>query len=283
MKKVGGPARKEMRSPRHQRQRLFGVEAAHQHGAQPGGTRHEDPVQQARNVGHRCWHQHGVGRAQAVHAGHQRRLPAQTALGVQHRLGNPGRSRGEEHQRDVRGSAGEGAGRHRGSAADGIGQRHGVGEGIRLDLQHERGVDLAQGRRHVGGAERVQDRRRHGADAPAGPGQNSGRQAVGHLPGDGLAAPDSPGPQAAGHHRHQCVGLASRQAGGAVDHLAAVRREQGVERGHVPGAAGPPVAPGLLGQPGRSEVGRHGRAPYPGPSNVTPMSGRWRETAWISR
>ena len=89
--------------------------------------------------------------------------------------------------------------------------------------------------------------------------------------------------QAARHRGHECVGLGRRQPGGTVDHLAAVRGEQGVQGGHVPGAAGPPVAPGLLGHPGRSEAGRHGRAPYPGPGNVTPMSGWWREPAWISR
>ena len=180
------------------------------------------------------------------------------------------------------GSTGEGAGRHR-SAPDRLRQRRRVGERIGLDLQDEGGVDLAEGRRHVGRAERVQQGSRHGADAPAGPGQDGGGQAVGHLPGHGLAAPHAPGAQPAGHRGDERVGLAGRQPGGAVDHLAAVRAEQGVQRGDVPGAAGPAVAAGLLGQPGWSEAGRHGRAPYPGPGIVTPMSGRWREPAWISR
>ena len=83
--------------------------------------------------------------------------------------------------------------------------------------------------------------------------------------------------------RHERIGLGRREPGGAVHHLAAVRGEQGVEGGHVPGPAGPPVAAGLVGHPGRSEAGRHGRAPYPGPGNVTPMSAWWREPAWISR
>ena len=74
-----------------------------------------------------------------------------------------------------------------------------------------------------------------------------------------------------------------REPRGAVDHLAAVRGEQGVQGGHVPGPAGLAVAAGLLGYPGRSEAGRHGRAPYPDPGIVTPMSGSWREPAWISR
>ena len=201
--------------------------------------------------------------------GHQRRLPAQAPLGVQDRLGHPGRSRSEEDQRHVGRLAGEGAGRHRGTPTDGTGQRHRVGKGVRLYLQHQRGVDLAEGRRHVGDAERVQDRSRHGADAPAGPGQDGGRQAVGHLPGDGLAASDSPGSQSAGHYRHECVGLGSRQACGAVDHLAAVRGEQGVQRGHVPRPAGPAVAAGLLGQPGRSEGAPSRQGTIPGPRLCT--------------
>ena len=110
MKKVGGPARKEMRSRCHECQRLLGVEAADQDRAQAGGARHEDPVEQPRDVGHRRRHQHRVGRAEAVHPGHQRRLPAQAALRVQHRLGDPGRARGEQDQGDVGGLAGEGAG-----------------------------------------------------------------------------------------------------------------------------------------------------------------------------
>ena len=62
-------------------------------------------------------------------------------------------------------------------------------------------------------AERVQDGRRHGADAPAGPGQDGGGQAVGHLPRHGLAPPDAPLPQAARHGGHQRIGLGRRRAG----------------------------------------------------------------------
>ena len=123
----------------------------------------------------------------------------------------------------------------------------------------------------------------HGADAPAGPGQDGGRQAVGHLPGHRFTAADAPGPQPAGDRGHQGVDLRGREPRGTVDDLAGVGREQGVQGGDVPGPPGLPVATGLFGHPGRSEAGRHGRAPYPGPGIVTPMSGSWREPAWISR
>ena len=180
------------------------------------------------------------------------------------------------------GRLGKGAGGHRG-ASDRVGERGRVGERLGSDLQHEGGVDLAEGRLDVRRAERVQDGRRHGADAPAGPGQDGGRQAVRDLPRHGLAPPDAPLAQSARDSGHERIGLGRREPGGAVHHLAAVRGEQGVEGGHVPGAAGAAVAAGLVGYPGRSEAGRHGRAPYPGPGNVTPMSAWWREPAWISR
>ena len=267
---------------RHQFQCLLGVEAPNEDRAQAGGARHQDPVEQPRDVGHRRRHQHRIGRAEAVHPCHQRGLPAQAALCVQDGFGDPGRARGEQDQGDVGRLAGKGAGRHRG-AADRVGERGGVGERLGSELQDQGGVDLAEGRFHVGGAEGVQDGRRHGTDAPAGPGQDGGRQAVGDLPRHGLAAPDTALPEAARDHGHERIGLGRREPRGTVDHLAAVRGEQGVQGGHVPGAAGPAVAAGLLGNPGRSEAGRHGRAPYPGAGNVTPMSAWWREPAWISR
>ena len=152
----------------------------------PGRARHQHAVEQARDVGHRRRHEHGVRRAEAVHARHQRRLPAQAALRVQHRLGDPRRAGGEQDQGDVGGTAGAGPGGD-GCTADGADQRRGVGDRLGCELQDERGVDLRQGRLDVGRAEGVQDRRGHRPDAPAGPRQDGGGQAVGHLPGHGVA------------------------------------------------------------------------------------------------
>ena len=199
---------------------------------------------------------------------------------MQHGLGDARRARREQDQGDVRGPAGDGAGRHR-VASDRLGQLRRVGERRRLEFDDEGGIDLAEGRRNVRRAERVQHRRGHGADAPAGPGQDGGRQAVGDLPGHRGTAADTPGPQPAGDRGHQCVDLCGREPRGTVDDLAGVRTEEGVQGRNVPGAPGLPVAPGLFGHPGRSEAGRHGRAPYLDPGIVTPMS--WRESAWISR
>ena len=267
---------------RHEIQGLLGVEPADQDRAQAGCARHQDAVEQSGDMGHRRWHQHGVGRAEPVHPGHQRSLPAQPALGVQHGFGDAGRARGEEDQGHVGGLAGERACGHRGTADRGD-QRGGVGERLGLELQDQSGLDLAEGRLHVRRTERVQDGRGHGADAPAGPGQDGGRQAVGDLPGHGFAAPDAPGAKPAGHGGDQRVELGGGEPAGTIDDLAPVGGEEGVQGRHVPGPARLAVATRLLGHPGRSKAGRHGRAPYPGPGIVTPMSGWWREPAWISR
>ena len=221
-------------------------------------------------------------RAEAVDAGHERRLPTEASLRVEHRLGDAGRARGEQDQRHVGGAAGRGPGGHRG-APDGFGERGGSEIRPGRELDDERRVDLPEGRLDVCRAEGVQDGRRDGADAPAGPGQDGGGQAVGDLPGHGVAAAHAPFPQPAGDRRHQGVRLGGREPGRAVDHLPAVRGEQGVQRRHVPGAARPAVAAGQVGYPGRLKAGRHGRAPYPGPDMVTPMSGWSREPAWTSR
>ena len=85
--------------------------------------------------------------------------------------------------------------------------------------------------------------------------------------------PDAALAQPAGHGGHQRVDLGRGEPRVTVDHLAAVGRQQRVERRHVPGAAGPPVGAGQARHPGGSQAGRHGRAPYPHPTNVTPMSG----------
>ena len=273
-----------MRSRATERQRLLGVEAADQHRAQSGRARDQHAVEQARDVGHRRRHQHGVGRAEAVDLGHQRGLPAQAPVGVQHRLGDPGRARGEQDEGDVGGLAGDGAGRAPGRRPSALGERRGVRERRRARVSRTRAGSIWP--RAASTSAAPNECSTGAATAPMRQ-QARVRTAAARLLGTCQAtawpAPDAPGPQAAGHRGHQGVGLGGGQPGRAVDHLAAVRGEQGVERRHVPGAARPPVAAGLLGHPGRSEAGRHGRAPYPGPTNVTPMSGRWREPAWISR
>ena len=78
------------------------------------------------------------------------------------------------------------------------------------DLEHEGGIDLAEGRLDVRRAERVQDGRRHGADAPAGPGQDGGGQAVRDLPRHGLARA---GPRARGARRPPVATSASACGG----------------------------------------------------------------------
>ncbi len=282
MKNVGGPARNEIRSRATSARACSGSKRRTRTERRPAapGTRTplSSPEMCAIGAGIRTASAGPRPCTRAISEAFQLRprWVCSTALGMPV---DPDVNRTE---RDVGGLAREGAGRHRGTS-DRLGQDGGVGECLGLDLQDERGVDLAQGRCHVRRAEGVQHGRRHGADSPAGPGQDGGRQAVGDLPGHRLAAPDAPGPQAAGDRGDESVRLGRREPGGAVDHLATVRGEQGIECGHIPRPTGPAVAPGLLGEPGRSEAGRHGRAPYPGPGNVTPMSGCWREPAWISR
>ena len=108
-------------------------------------------------------------------------------------------------------------------------------------------------------------------------GQDGGGQAVGH-PSQATASSPRPTPRAPQPARPRWPparpSAPRGDPGVAVDHLAAVRREQGVERRDIPRASRPAVAPGQVWHPGRSEAGRHGRAPYPGPDNVTPMSRR---------
>ena len=170
-----------------------------------------------------------------------------------------------------------------GRAPEGIGERDGIRDRLGPELEDQRRVDLAQRTRDVGRAEGVEDRRRHGPEAPAGPGQDGGGQAVGDLPGHGVTPADPPLPQPAGDGGHQGSAWAPSQPGVAVDDLAAVGRVEVVERRHVPGPAGPSVGRAWSRHPGRSEAGRHGRAPYPGPGNVTPMSERSPERVWTSR
>ena len=162
-----------------------------------------------------------------------------------------------------------GAGRHR-RPAQRLVERRGIREGLGPQLHHEPGLDLGQRLLHVGRAERVQHGRGHRPQPPAGPGEHGGGQAVGHLPGHGLAPSHAPGAQAARHRGHQRVDLDRREPGRAVDHLAtttttatAPDREQRVERGHLPRPAGTAVVAGPPRHPRGSEAGRHGHGPYP--------------------
>ncbi len=72
-------------------------------------------------------------------------------------------------------------------AAQRLGQRGGTRDRVGWHLDDERGVDLRQRALHLGRAEGMEQRGGHGADAPAGPGEDGGGQAVGDLPGDGRA------------------------------------------------------------------------------------------------
>ena len=117
-------------------------------------------------------------------------------------------------------------------------------------------------------------RRRHGAEAPAGPGQDGRGQAVGHLPGDGVAAADAPGPQAAGDGGDERLHLGGGEPGGAVDDLAAVgrdraRRASARPRGRPAGGRRGPGSGTQVGRRRAVTAGHHIRAP----TNVTPMSG----------
>ena len=201
---------------------------------------------------------------------------------VQHRLGDSGGSGREEDDGDVRWLGGDAA-RADGRATQRLGQCGGSRERLGRHLDHEGRVDLSQCALHLRRAERVQQRGRDGADAPAGPSEDGGGQAVGNLPGDGLAASHALGPQAAGHGSHERLHLGGGESCCAVDNVAAVGSHDCIEHGHVPRSARPPVPPGLAGHPGGAEPHRHGRAPYPAPTNVTPMSGSSAGAAWISR
>ena len=169
-----------------------------------------------------------------------------------------------------------------GAPPSALGQGGRVGDRIRWELEDQCGVDLPERRLDVAGPEGVEQRCRHGAEAPTGTGQHRRGQAVGHLPRHGIAAADAALAQPAGDGGHQRIGLGRREPRVAVDDLAAVGRQQRVERRHVPGATGPPVGGGETRHPGGSQAGRHGRAPYPHPTNVTPMSERETGQRWTS-
>ena len=239
MKKVGGPARNEMRSRATRASACSGSKRRTRTERSPAAPGTRTPLSRPEIWAIGAGIQHRVAWAQAVDPRHQRRLPAERAVPrVQHRLGDAGGARGEQDQRDVGGPAGAGAGRY-GGAADGVGERGGVGEGLGAQLDHERRVDLAEGRVDVRRAERVQDGRPHRADVPAGPGQDGGGQTVGDLPGHGVAPPDAPFVEAARHRRHQGVRPGRRQPGGSVDHLPTTCGQAG-----RPGSVTSQVTPG---------------------------------------
>ena len=90
---------------RHEAERLLGVEAPHQHRTHAGGPGTRTPLSSPE-----MWAM-GAGMSTAS-AGprpctlrHERGLPAQPAVRVQHRLGDAGRAGGEQDQRHVGGPA----------------------------------------------------------------------------------------------------------------------------------------------------------------------------------
>ena len=263
MKKVGGPARKEMRSRATNSSACSGSKRRTRTERRPAapGTRTplSSPEMWAIGAGISTASAGPRPCTRAINEAFQLRprCVCSTALGTPV---EPEVNRTRATSEGWLGKAPEGTGAPPSASASAAGSENDLGS----ELQDQGGVDLVEGRFHVRRAERVQDGRRHGTDAPAGPGQDGGRQAVGDLPRHGLAAPDTSLPQAARDRGHERIGLGRREPRGTVDHLSAVRGEQGVQGGHVPGAAGPAVAAGLLGYPGRSEAGRHGRAPYLG-------------------
>ena len=283
MKKVGGPARKEMRSRADQASACSGSKRRTRTERRPAapGTRTplSSPEMWAIGAGISTASAGPSPCTRAINDAFQLkpRWVCSTALGTPV---EPDVKRTSATSEGRLGTAPAGTG----APPDRLGQRRGVGERRRVELQDEGGVDLAEGRRDV--------RRAEASAAPVPPRRRcASRPGSGRRP-PGCWAPARPRPDRAGRPGRAarprpwppaCRPARGREPGGAVDHLAAVGGEQGVQGGHVPGPPGLPVAAGLLGHPGRSEAGRHGRAPYPGPGIVTPMSGSWREPAWISR
>ena len=93
MKKVGGPAMNEMRSSRHQRQRPSGSKRRTSTARMPAAPGTSTPLSRPEMWAMGAGMSTASRRAEAVHPRHQPRLAAQAAVGVQHRLGHPGRAR----------------------------------------------------------------------------------------------------------------------------------------------------------------------------------------------
>ena len=204
-------------------------------------------------------------------------------LRVQHRLGDTGRAGGEQDQRHVGGPAGA---RRRSDRARPRGRRP-----ARRGRRSRRAASSTTSAgsicpRAAATSAAPKEWRTGAATAPMRQ-QARVSTAAARLLGT-CQATASPGrdatlPEPARDRGHQRVGLGGREPGVPVDHLAAVGGDQRVERRDVPGSSGPAVAAGQARHPGRSEAGRHGRAPYPDPSRVTPMSASSTEPAWTSR
>ena len=242
------------------------VEAADQHGAQAGGARHEDPVEQARDVGHRGRHQHGVGRAEPVDPRHQRGLPAQAPLRVQHGLGGAGRARGEEDQRHVGGPAGRSrpararppsVGLERGGVRE---RASGRGRGSRVgSIWASAAVDVGAPKECRTGA----------ATAPMRQ-QARGRTAAARLLGtcQATASPAAhpPGVQAAGHPAPRGRSGRRARAESAPSTTSPPWALSSASRvGTVPGTAGPAVARGPARAPRWVGGGPSRQGTLPGP------------------
>ena len=214
MKNVGGPARNEIRSSATRASACSGSKRRTSTERMPAAPGHQHAVEQARDVGHRRRHQHRVGRAEAVHPRHQRRLPAQAAVRVQHGLGDPGRAGGEQDQRDVGGLAGASCRPRTGGAAQRVGERGGVRDRVGPELDDERRVDL--GRAPPPRRPRRRSAGRGAATAPMRQ-QARVRTAAARLLGtcQATASPrrDAALAQAAGDRGHQRLGLGAGRAG----------------------------------------------------------------------
>ena len=181
-----------MRSRAHQRQGLFGVEAADQHRAQTGGTWHEHPVEQsgiwAIGAGIRTASAGPSPCTRAINDAFQLspRWVCRTALGIPV---DPDVKRTNATSEGALGSAPAGTGHLRPPPPAPQGRRT-----RRARISRTRAGSIwPRAAATSGRAERVQHGSRHGTDAPAGPGQDGGGQAVGHLPGHGLARVARPG------------------------------------------------------------------------------------------
>ncbi len=152
MKKVGGPARNEMLSLATRASACSGSKRRTRTDRSPAAPGTSTPLSSPEMWAIGAGIEHGVGRAEAVHLRHQAGLPAQGAVGVEHRLRHARRSRGEQDECDVGGPAGTSAHRH-GCAAERAGQSGRVGDGIGRELEDQRRVDLGESRLDVAGPE----------------------------------------------------------------------------------------------------------------------------------
>ena len=136
---------------------------------------------------------------------HERRLVPEAAMGVQRRLGHPGRPRGEQHDGDVAWPGrGSGAGGHW-QAPDRATSNSASGPVAAGDERARASVGRGHVPRAPGPTPGAPDRARptprrpqpvvqgcrHGAEAPARPVEQERRGAVGQLPAHDVPAPDT--------------------------------------------------------------------------------------------